>query len=150
MEKLDQDLQKRVWERVQNRTQVNMPTLERANLKPWVLAARENAAAYRALGEKLPGQQARLRQLEQQAMSCAACLRGICVLRGEQGKLPAPQIPKDQPRRMLEKCYHRERRLCEEAQRRAADPEHGIVFRSIARQGEERCAILAELLGKME
>lgn len=151
MEQLDQELQKRVWERVQGREKADMPPLRQDNLKPWMMTAQENAAAYQQLARQMTGKHAeQLKKLEQETQKCIACMRGICRLRGEKVKVPALTAPKEPAQRTLEKCYHRERRLWEEAERRASDPEHGIIFGKLSRQAGERCAVLLEILGRME
>lgn len=149
MEKMDQELQKRVWQRVQNREGTGTPHPARENIRPWMMAAQENAAVYRQLSRQLSGRSAeQLRRLEQESMRGVACIKGLCRLRGENATLP-PQKPGKEPvRRALEKCYYREHWLWEEAERRSYDPEYGPVFRQLTRQTGEHCAVLAEILGR--
>ena len=151
MEKLDKDLQKRVWQRVQGDGAKQMPPLRQENLKPWIMAAQENALCYSHLARELGGKHGQqLKKLAQQAKSCAACARGICRIRGEQVKVPQLQPAREPAKRMLEKCCHRERRLWEEAERRSVDPEYGPAYSRLARQAGERYAAVLELLGEME
>lgn len=151
MDELDQDLQKRVWQRVQRREEVEMPPLGRDNLRPWMTLAQENTAAYQNLHRQFSGKEAeQLRRLQQESQKCIACMKGICRLRREnvkQGNLPAVKEP---PRKALEKCYHRERRLWEGYEQQATDPEHGIVFGRLALQAQEHCVTIMEILGRME
>lgn len=151
MEKLDKDLQQRVWQRVQKREQQEMPPLQRDNLKPFILEAQENLAAVRHLQLQLIGKQWEpLRGMERELTRMIHTLRGICTLRGEKITLKPAVQPKDVPRRSLEKGFHRQRRLWEEMERRASDPEFAPVFRRLCRQGEDLTALWAELMGKLE
>lgn len=151
MEHLDKAMESRVWQRVQSRTQEETSPQQRDNLKSAVLAAQENAVACRNLSLQLIGKQWEpLRRLETENVKLAQCLRGICALRGEAVKLTPLTRPREAPRRCLEKCYRRTRKLWEEMDSRGSDPECGPVFRRLVRQTEEHCAILAELLGKLE
>ena len=151
MENVDKAMESRVWQRVRNPKPEEMPPLQRDNLKGCILAAQENAVAFRNLSLQLIGKQWEgLRRLETESMKLAHCLRGISALRGETVKLTPLTRPRDLPWRALEKCFHRSRKLYEEMERRSADPECGMVFRRLARQTEEHCAAIAELLGKLE
>lgn len=151
MEPMDKAMESRVWQRVQSRKQEELPPLQRDNLKGCILAAQETAVACRNLSLQLIGKQWEpLRRLETESMKMAHCLRGISALRGETVKLTPLTRPRDLPWRALEKCFHRQRKLWEEMDRRGSDPECGMVFRRLARQAEDHCAVLAELLGKLE
>lgn len=150
MEKLDQEMQKRVWQRVQQ----GMPGKElpsRGNLKAWLLLARENTASYRQLARQISGNpKERLRRLEQQSRQWTECARGLCRLRGEDVKSVPAKPPQEPPRRMLEKCWNRELRLWREARSLDCDPEYGPVYSRMADQAMERCMGLLELLGMLE
>lgn len=146
MDELDRDLQKRVWQRVQGKN--TMPQLGRQNVKPWMLAAQENAAAYQSLQRTFTGREAeQMKRLQAESMKCIACMKGICRLRGERIKLtPLPQSKENQ-RNLLQKCYHRERQLWEQFEQQATEPEHGIVFARLARQAQEHCVTIMEIMG---
>lgn len=151
MDGIDQEMQKRVWQRVKGDGGKQMPPLREENLKPWIMAAQENSLCYSHLARELGGKTGeQLRILSQQAANCAACARGICRIRGEQVKVPRLQPGKEPAGRMLEKCCHRERRLWEEAERKATDPEYGPAYRRLARQAGERYTAVLEILGRME
>lgn len=148
MEELDRELQKRVWQRVQNREEPVLPAED--NLKALILTAQENAVAYQRLARQVSQKdRERLLRLHRESKQCIACLRGICRLRGEQVKEPRLPGTKEQPHRALEKCYHRERKLWSEWERRASDGEHGAVFAGLSRQAREHCMALMEMLGEM-
>ncbi len=151
MENVDKAMESRVWQRVQSRKPEEVPPLQRDNLKGCILAAQENAVACRNLSLQLIGKQWEpLRRLETESMKMAHCLRGISALRGETVKLTPLTRPRDLPWRALEKCFHRQRKLWEEMERRSTDPECGMVFRCLSRQAEEHCAVFTELMGKLE
>ncbi len=151
MENVDKAMESRVWQRVQSGKPEDMPPLQRDNLKSAVLAAQENAVACRNLSLQLIGKQWEpLRRLETESMKLAQCLRGLSAMRGETVKLTPITRPRDLPWRTLEKCFHRTRKLWEEMERRSSDPECGMVYRRLAQMTGDHCAILAELMGKIE
>ena len=149
MEKADPQMEDRVWQRVHQGT--GMPPLQKDNLKALILMAQEEAVACRELTLLLIGKQWEpLRRLEQESMKTVHSLRGLCALRGEPVKLTPLPPPRDKPRRALEKSFRRCRRLCQELESRCADPEFGGVYRSLTRRTEDHCAVLAELIGKLD
>jgi len=151
LEKIDKHMENRVWQRVQAREAAPEVQPRRDNLKPWILAAQENAAAYRSLELQLIGKQwDGLRRLEQESSRMVHSLRGISALRGETVKLTPLPTPREAPRRALEKCFHRSLRLWQELDSRCADPEWAVVFRSLARRAEDHCAQLTELIGRLD
>ena len=91
-----------------------------------------------------------LRRMETESGRMVHALRGVSCLLGETVKLNPVPVPKELPRRALEKSFHRTRRLRDEMEKRCGDPEYGIVFRSLARKAEDLCAAIAEMLGKLE
>ena len=151
MEQIDKAMESRVWQRVQSRQEQPVPQPRQDNLKPWILAAQENAAACRSLSLQLIGKQWEgLRRLETESSRMAQSLRGICALRGENVKLSPLPTPREAPRRSLEKCFHRSCRLRQEMESRCGDPECGPVFRSLTRRAEDHCCALAELIGRLD
>ena len=151
MEKVDKQMEKRVWQRVQSRQEVPAAQPQQDTLKAWVLVAQENTAVLRALQLQLIGKQWEgLRRLESESARTVHTLRGLCMLQGENIRLSPTPTPKELPRRALEKSFHRTRRLRDEMGKRVEDPEYGPVFRSLARRAEDHCATLAELIGRLE
>ena len=151
MERLDKELQQRVWQRVQSREKTDLPLLEQENLRPLLLALQENGAAYQNLSRQLPGKEGeKARKLWQESQRCLACLKGICRIRGESVKLPQLPVQKEQVQRSLMKCYHRERNLWSEWEHRSGDGEYGPVYAQLARQARDRCASVMEILGNLE
>ena len=148
---LDREMQRRVWERVQQRAPEQMLPLKRENLKPLLYPAQENSAAYQSLSRRMPGKDGeKCRRLHQESQKCIACIKGMCRLRGEQVKLKPLPMPKEDPRRLLETCYRREKQLWSEYETRSADPDHGVVFGRLAQQAREHCVTIMEILGEME
>ena len=151
MENVDKAMESRVWQRVQSRQEIKEEPPRRDNLKPWILAAQENTAAYRNLSLQLIGKQWEgLRQLETESSRMTQTLRGICALRGESVKLTPLPAPREAPRRCLEKCLRRSLRMHQELESRCTDPEYGPVMRSLLRKMEDHCAALTEMLGRLE
>ena len=151
MENVDKAMESRVWQRVQSRQEPGPEPVRRDMLKPWILAAQENTAAYRSLSLQLIGKQWEgLRRMETESSRMTQSLRGICALRGESVKLTPLPSPREAPRRCLEKCLRRTLRMYQELEARCADPEYGPVFRSLLRQIEDHCTGLVEMLGRLE
>ena len=151
MENVDKQMERRVWQRVQSRQEIPMTPPTRENLKPWILVAQENTAVFRSLQLQLIGKQwESLRRLEAEAVRMVHTLRGICAMQGEAVRLTPIPTPKEAPRRALEKSFHRTRRLRDEMEKRSPDPEYGAAFRSLTRRAEDHCAVLAELIGRLE
>ena len=151
MEKVDKQMEKRVWQRVQGRQEIAAPLPRQETIKPWVLVAQENTAVLRALQLQLIGKQWEgLRRLEAESARTVHTLRGLCLLQGENIRLSPTPTPKELPRRALEKSFHRTRRLGDEMKKRIDDPEYGPVFHSLARRAEDHCATLAELIGRLD
>jgi hypothetical protein len=151
MEHVDKQMERRVWQRVQSREAAPTPLPRQENLKPWVLVSQENTAVFRTLQLQLIGKQWEgLRRLETESGRMTHALRGLSGLLGETVKLNPVPTPKELPRRALEKSFHRTRRLRDEMEKRAADPEYGVAYRSLTRKAEDLCAAIAEMLGKLE
>ena len=149
MEDLDRDLQQRVWQRVQHR---ELPVLTpRESIKAWILTAQENAAAYRHMSQQ-PGmkEKARLQQLYGESRQWIACMRGICRMDGERVAAPKVVCPPEAGYRILEKCFHRERKLWEEWERQSGERAYGPLYGRLARQAQEHCVTVMEMLGNLE
>ena len=137
MERIDRELEEKVWQRIQGQ-----PHAGQGNLRPLLLLAMEAEAGCRQLPPG-PGRE----RLVKNAAANAACLRGIGILGGEGGRRQPQTVPREPPRKLLEKCYHRARRLMTEYAARELDGEFGVVYRQMADRERENCALLMELLG---
>ena len=150
MEQLDREMQRRVWERVQSREPTQMPHLPREGVRHLLYPAMENMTAYRNLSRRLPGKTGEIMARQYREMrKDIACMKGICRLRGEPVKPLRVVLPQDPPRRMLEKCYHREKQFQEAFASRSEDTDYGGAFRKLADQSRNRSVQLLELLGEM-
>lgn len=148
MEQFDTDLEQRVWQRVRG-SGGEQP--ERMDLRALMLAAMENAAAFRQLTGMLAGKpRERAKRLHEGEQRNIACLKGIHLLStGAPMKPKAMQIPGEPAGKLLEKCYHRTKRAMTEYTARTVDGEFGAVFQTMADRQREHCAMIAELLGEL-
>lgn len=147
MEMEQRDMNRGVWQRVMN----PQPAVPKDGLR---LLRRESAllaGAYRQLSGSLTGKNGeKAGQLYREELAISACLRGLEVLRGEDGgKLKYPQPEKQPPLRLLRGCYHRTRGCLVEYTARMVDPETGSVFRELAERAQRQCAMIAELMGML-
>lgn len=145
MEPMDKDKEGQVWQRVLN----SQPAVPRDSLRG---LRRESAAlsgAYRQLMTSLNGKAGeKAGQLYREETITGSCLRGLEVLRGEDGgKLKPPQYGREPTLRLLRGCYHRTRNCMAEYTARSVDPETGAVFRQLADRAQQQCERIAELMG---
>ena len=148
MDKQDWNAEQQIWQRVR----ANREEGAKNDLRQLRREAMELAAVYRGLLPRMTGRQweqaARLYQGEQ---ANAAALAGIGILshqNREQLKLWQPG--KEEPQKLLERCYHRTRRCMMEYMARSAEAEFGVVFEKLAKREGEQCSIIAELLGELQ
>ena len=142
MEGIDQQLQARVWSRVNGRSE--LPPLPEPSGRFAALTA-ELSACYRYLGQKIPAfldLEGNLRQNQNQIFSLQA-LRGI----REDRKKQSP--PQGNTKVVLERCCHLERRLAEGLEACRSDPEWGEVYALLARRARQRCLAVLAFRGKM-
>lgn len=147
MERMDKSREGQIWQRVMN----PQPIALRDGLRG---LRRESAAlmsAYRQLMTALSGKTGeKAGQLYREESVTAACLRGLEVLRGEDGgKIQYPQPAREPALRLLRSCYHRTRNCMAEYTARTVDPETGAVFRALADRAQQQCVLLAELMGML-
>ena len=148
MDKQDWNAEQQIWQRVR----ANREEGAKNDLRQLRREAMELAAVYRGLLPRMTGRQreqvARLHQGEQ---ANSAALAGIGILshqNREQLKLWQPG--KEEPQKLLERCYHRTRRCMMEYMARSAEAEFGVVFEKLAKREGEQCSIIAELLGELQ
>ena len=139
------DKSREVWQRVWN----PQPAVLRDGLRVLRRESAALAAAYRQLSGTLTGKAGeQAGQLYREEAEVSACLRGLEVLRGEDGgKIRYPQMEREPALRLLRGCYHRTRNCLAEYTARTVDPETGAVFRTLADRAQGQCALLAELMG---
>ena len=148
MDKQDWNMEQRVWERVRSSREESPQN----DLRQLQREALELAAVYRNLAAQLSGNpQALAKQLQAGEKDNAAALAGIGMLsRRHEEHLKPWQPGKEDPKRLLERCYHRTRRCMTEYLSRSAEGEFGMVFEKLARREGEHCALIAQLLGSLQ
>lgn len=148
MEMIDPQKAARVWQRVQCG---NEPDPE--SLVPLAATEAGDAAAYLQLSRRFQGKEAAaLRQLYEQELSHAACLRGMYqMLTGNRLPLPAVQNPVgENTQAALRRCYGREMQSLAAYEARMNDPQYGQVFARLAQQERNHCHILLTLIGSLK
>lgn len=148
MDKQDRHTEEQVWQRVR----ACREEAPKNDLRQLQREAMDLAAVYRNLTSQLTGKpQEQVRQLSAGEKANAASLAGIGKLSrmgGENLKLWQPG--KEEPQKVLERCYHRTRRCMTEYLARSAEGEFGMVFARMARREEEHCCLIAELIGNLK
>ena len=136
-----------VWQRVLS----NREEGPRSDLQQLQREAMELAGAYRALAGRTTGSaQELLRKLHQGEQENAAALAGVLMLSRQHGEhLKLWQPGKEDPRKLLERCYHRSRRCAVEYMARSADSEFGCVFEQLAKREQTHCCLIAQVLGSL-
>lgn len=138
-------MEQQVWQRVK----ACREEVPQSDLRQLQRETMELAAIYRSLSAQLTGRQRELVvKLYRGEKANAAALTGMGILsrqNTEQVKLWQPG--KEDPRKLLERCYHRTRRGMMEYLARSADAEFGVVFEKLAKREGEHCWMIAELLG---
>ena len=141
------ETERQVWQRV-NACREEAP---KNDLRQLQREAMELAAVYRALSSGMTGRpREQIMRLYRGEKANALALAGMGYLSrqgGEQMKLWQPG--KDDPQKLLERCYHRTRRCMTEYLARSAEAEFGAVFDRMAKREGEHCALLAEILGSI-
>ena len=143
MERMDKS--REVWQRVRN----PQPAVPRDGVRALRRESAALAGAYRQLSTSLTGKaREKAEQLYREEAAISDCLRGLEVLRGEDGgRLKFPQPAKEPALRLLRGCCHRTRNCMAEYTARSVDPETGAVFRALADRAQRQCALIAELMG---
>ena len=145
MERMDKS--REVWQRVRN----PQPAVPRDGIRALRRESAALAGAYRQVMNSLSGKpREKAEQLYREEMVTSACLRGLEVLRGEDGgQMKLPQPGKEPVLRRLRDCFHRTRNCMAEYTARTVDPETGAVFRELADRAQRQCALIAELMGML-
>ena len=143
MQEIDQELQQRVWDRVNGSG--TKPSLQ-------AMAARERtaAAAYLMLSRQMQGRAKELlRQLYHRAQTHSRYLSGMNILL-EGRPLSVHTVPPEgtRPAVLLSRCYAGALKAAAEYENHAADSQTGAVFSRMAREERENCAMLLEILGQ--
>lgn len=148
MKNYDPKTAARVWDRVQHAA---VPAGDSQLILNLIAEESLDAATYLQLAKRL--QQpltAVVKQLAGQEQSHISCLKGIyTMITGEKAKILPPKVADDPPDIVLRRCYGREMRALAQYEARQSDPQYGHVFRTLARQEQEHCHRLLELLGAL-
>ena len=149
MKPYDPNAATRVWERVQNTA---VSTGDAPSILNLIAEELQDAAVYQKLQRQLPQNLAPIaRQMAHQEQSHAACLKGIyAMITGRKAVLPPIQVNEDPPSILLRRCYGREMRCLSQYEARQNDVQYGHIFRTLAKQEQEHCRNLLELLGAIE
>ena len=147
MERMDKNREGQIWQRVMN----PQPVPSRDGLRGLRRESAALAGMYRQLMTSLNGKTGELAgQLYREEMDISNCLRGLEVLRGEDGgKLKLPQQPREPAVRLLRSCHEKTRNCMTEYMARTVDGETGAVFRRLADRAEQQCMRIAELAGML-
>ena len=147
MERMDKNREGQIWQRVLN----PQPVPPKDGLRGLRRESAALAGMYRQLMTSLNGKTGELAgQLYREEMEISNCLRGLEVLRGEDGgKLKPPQHPREPALRLLRSCHQKTRNCMTEYMVRTVDGETGAVFRRLADRAEQQCMRIAELAGML-
>ena len=138
----------KVWDRVKNAA---VPAGDSQLILNLITEEALDARTYGQLAKRLPPPQAAIaRQLSQQEQAHIACLKGIYAMITGHNAILAPQkVADDPPEIVLRRCYGREMRTLTQYEARQNDPQYGHIFRALARQEQEHCHRILELLGAL-
>ena len=149
MEYIDPQKNAEVWARVRG----GAPDIPQEQTLAALIAREwEDAATYLRLSRRTQGKlSAALYQLYRQEQAHTACLKGIYTLiTGERPSLRIPAPAAESVSLTLRRCYGREMQCLKEYEARASHPEYGPVFARLARQEQEHCRVILELLGSLD
>lgn len=148
MKNYDPKTAARVWDRVQNTA---VPAGDSQLILNLIAEEILDAATYLQLSKRLSTPQAAaIKQLAQQEQSHVSCLKGVyTMITGEKPKVLPVKVSDDPPDIVLRRCYGREMRALAQYEARQNDPQYGHVFRMLARQEQEHCRRLLEILGTL-
>ena len=147
MDKMDSEMEQRVWKRVRGEMPEAPP-----GLQAMAAAEQNEAAVYLMLSRQLQGREkAMLRRLFSEEQSHAAILRGMQLAITGQRLAVRPVPPEPQmPEIALRKSYGRKLQALASYESRTNDREYGAVFLQLARQEREHCAAILEILGQLK
>lgn len=135
-----------VWDRVKNTA---VPAPDARSILGLIAEEMQDAAAYQRLAQRLPAHLATVaRQMARQEQSHVTCLKGAYTLiTGQKPLVPPAAVSDDPPEILLRRCYGREMRCLSQYESRQNDPQYGHIFRMLARQEQEHCHRILEILG---
>lgn len=142
MAELDEELEKRVWQRVRGQEQA-LP------LQSLAAAEKSGAGMYLMLSRMMQGRQKELlRQLYHREQNHSRLLNGISILRDGKALTARPIPPEGQRvEHILRRCYAGCLKARQEYEKYMTDPEYGAIFARMAREEQENGAMILEILG---
>ena len=142
MAQFDEELEQRVWQRVRGQS-------PQQSLQTLAAAERSSAAVYLMLSRMMQGRQKELlRQLYHREQNHSRYLNGISILRDGGALSARPSPPEGQkPENILRRCYAGSLKAAREYETLAQDPQYGGIFARMAREEQENCAMILEILG---
>ena len=145
------DLETRVWQRVQGKTEGAASTLPEG-LPALIMEQLQLSSIYGQLSHQAGGQSGgTYMRLSRESRMQAVCLKGIVILMN--GHSPAPAaapVQAMQPDILMRRCYGAELRLLKAYESRCSDPEYGPVFNRMADRSRDHCCTLLELIGTLK
>ena len=148
MERFDTKTEDRVWQRVRGE---KPPRLEQS-IQALAAAELSEAAAHLMLSRQLQGKEKTvLRRIYEEDRAHAACLKGIHYFTFDTPLAirPVPPAP-ESPVIGLRKAYARKLRALKQYESRCDDPEYGTIYQALARQEQEHCRLILELVGDLK
>lgn len=148
MKPYDPNTAAKVWDRVRS---TPAATADAQAVLELIAQEMLDAATYSRLAQRLPPPQAAIaRQIARQEQSHISCLKGVYTLiTGQKPMVPKPAVTDDPPDILLRRCYGREMRCLSQYEARQTDPQYGHIFRTLARQEQEHCHRILEILGTL-
>ena len=143
MAEFDEELEKRVWQRVRGQEQ------QPISLQALAAAEKTSAGMYLMLSRMMQGRQKELlRQLYHREQNHSRLLNGISILRDGKA-LTARPVPAEGQRieNILRRCYAGCLKAQREYEKYITDPEYGPIFARMAREEQENGAMILEILG---
>jgi hypothetical protein len=148
LEQFDLNTEDRIWQRVHAE---QPPKLEQS-LQSLAAAELSEAAAFLMLSRQLQGKEKTIaRKIYEEDQNHTACLKGIHYFTFDTPLAirPVPPTP-ELPVIALRKAYGRKLRALRQYESRLDDPEYGAVYQALARQEQEHCRLILELVGDLK
>lgn len=148
MKNYDPQTAAKVWDRVQNAA---VPAGDSQLILNLIAEEVLDARTWQQLSKRLPPPQAAIvRTLARQEQAHAICLKGIyTMITGRNAMVPPPKVADDPADIVLRRCYGRAMRALAQYESRQNDPQYGHIFRTLARQEQEHCHRILEILGAL-
>ncbi len=150
MERYDAHKAARVWQRVRSAPEIQPPAGDVLPLAALIQGRLADTAVYRQLARQLPGSKL-LHSLFQQALSQAACLKGMYTLSENRAAPTQAYEPKQENvGAALRRCYGRELYCLTQFRQLSSHREYGPVFSQLAQHCEVQCRMILETVGSMQ